>query len=493
MELIDTPSFSKRKKAQLLVIPFWKSGKTVSPAAHFDEVLPLAVPALHSGDFKGKEGEFLVVYSDKLPEHRLALLGLGEENKVTIEKLRRAYHKMAKACHSLKVEHVNFYQPVTKGLDSKEIFKGTLEGILLTNYVFEKNKSKKDDTPTTLLKKIAVINAPAKSKDIFDYTLNIAQAVYLTRDLVNDNAHEITPQFLAKLALDLGKKLPHVKTTVFDKKRIEKEKMGLLLAVNQGAANDPAFIIIEYQGNPRSKERTALVGKGVTYDTGGLNLKPTGFMETMRCDMAGAATVIGIIKAAATTGLKQNIIGIIPATENAIDSTSFKPGDIYTSYLGKTIEIANTDAEGRLILADALAYAVKHFKPTRIIDLATLTGAMVVALGEELTGFMTNDESLAKKIKHAGEVTFERAWQMPLYDEYKDMLKSDFADLKNAGSRMGGAITAAMFLKEFVDKTPWIHLDIAGTAYQSESKSYRPKNATGIGVRLLIEFLQGLA
>lgn len=266
--------------------------------------------------------------------------------------------------------------------------------------------------------------------------------------------------------------------------------MGLLLAVNRGSDSDPAFIIIEYKGNPKSKEKTVLVGKGITYDTGGLNIKVSN-METMKGDMGGAAAVMGTIVAAASLDLKVNVTAVIPTTENSISSRSYKPGDIYKSYSGKTVEIGNTDAEGRLILADALAYAVDHLKPTRLIDLATLTGAMIIALGTETIGLFSNNDALADGLIRSGSDTYERVWRLPLHEEYRDQLKSDFADIRNIGGRAAGSITAAIFLQEFVGKTPWAHLDIAGTAYLEDgAKRYHPKYGTGSGVRLLIDFLE---
>jgi leucyl aminopeptidase len=216
-------------------------------------------------------------------------------------------------------------------------------------------------------------------------------------------------------------------------------------------------------------------------------------METMKCDMSGAACALGTIHAAASLGLKVNLTAVIPSTENGIDSRSYKPGDVYTSFLGKTVEIGNTDAEGRLILADALAYSVKNLKPTRMIDFATLTGACVIALGEETTGLMSNDDHLAESIMRAGNETFERTWRLPLFDEYKQQLDSDIADISNVGGREAGTITAALFLQEFVGKTPWAHLDIAGTAFLKKSRRYHPKNGTGVGVRLMIQFLENLS
>jgi len=246
--------------------------------------------------------------------------------------------------------------------------------------------------------------------------------------------------------------------------------MGLLLAVNRGSSQDPAFIILRYQGDRKLKEHTVFLGKGITFDTGGLNIKQTGQMETMKCDMAGAAAVLGLFRAVAGLGMRVNITGVIASTENAIGPLSYKPGDVYTSHSGKTVEIVNTDAEGRLILADALSYATQHLHPTAMIDLATLTGSVVIALGEEVTGLFSNHRKLAKKLSDAGLVSGERLWELPTYPEYKEQLRSSIADLKNSGGRKAGWITAALFLQEFVGDVPWAHLDIAGTAYLSEMK-----------------------
>ncbi|MFV0339526.1 MAG: leucyl aminopeptidase family protein, partial [Parachlamydiaceae bacterium] len=312
------------------------------------------------------------------------------------------------------------------------------------------------------------------------------------RDMVNGNADEVNPDYLADWTKNLSKKNSKIKTTILDKKALQKEGLGLLLAVGRASPRDPCLIVAEYQGNPKSKDKTLLVGKGVTYDTGGLNLKPTGSMETMKCDLGGAACVLSTLAVASRLNLKVNLVVIVPATENSIASESYKPGDVYTSYAGKTVEITNTDAEGRLILADALAYGIAHYKPTRIVDLATLTGAIEIALGNECSGLFSNNDALADALIRSGSETFERLWRMPLHDEYKDALKSDIADMKNHGGRSGGSITAAQFLHEFVGKTPWAHIDIAGTAYINEAKRYQPRYGTGVGVRLLIDLLEGL-
>lgn len=489
----------KRKQSDLLVLPFWQGKKGAEAAAEAGKLKTIAHGPVDTLDFKGKEGEVLFLYTHGHshahggPEKRIALLGLGEKDKLNTEKLRRGYASLTKACRQKRVKDIHVVLPEIASVTSDDVARGVAEGILLANYVFEKHKAHSlKEEPTILLEKVTLVGATPHQLAVANKCLGVCQGVYLARDLVNSNADEVTPQHLSRIAVGLAKKLPHVKTTIFDKKRIQKEKMGLLLAVNRGSHNDPAFIIVEYKGNSKSKDLTVVVGKGVTYDTGGLNLKPTGSMESMKCDMGGAATALGTIVAAATLGMKVNVTAVIPSTENSIAAESYKPGDVYTSYSGKTVEIGNTDAEGRLILADALSYVTAKMKPTRIIDFATLTGAMDVALGAEATGLMSNNDALADSIIRAGSDTFERVWRMPLHEEYREQLKSDIADIRNIGGRSAGSITAAKFLQEFVGKTPWAHCDIASTAYLSEARRYHPKHATGVGVRLMADFLEHL-
>lgn len=494
MHFSTTSSLKSRKHSDLLVIPFWKGKKVAELAAteasslkdHYS--LPLA-----THDFLGKEGEVLVLYVSGQPEKRIALLGLGPQEGITVEKLRRAYSAVTKMCLKKKVKDLNIVPPECSQLSKDDLIRGVIEGLLLSNYVFSdlKHDALKEDKPT-LLEKITIIGGSKHELAIAEKCATLCHAVDIARDLVNGNADDVTPQHLVAVAQGLAKTCKHVKTTVFDKKRIEKEKLDLLLAVNRGSFRDPAFIIIEYTGNPKSSDHTVIIGKGITFDTGGLNLKPTGSMETMKGDMAGAAAVMATIQAASSLELKLNVTAVIAATENSIGSKSYKPGDVYKSYSGKTVEIGNTDAEGRLVLADALAYTVDHLKPTRIIDLATLTGAVEIALGNETTGLFSNDDALSDLLIRFGCDTHERVWRLPLYEEYKEQLKSDVADIKSTGGRPAGSITAALFLQEFVGKIPWAHLDIAGTAFLSDGKRYHPKHATGVGVRLIIALLESL-
>lgn len=492
MRVFTESAAAMRPAADLLIVPFIKD-KDIPKLLSFDDLPQKGLPALKSGDFKANSGEVLLHYTQDKLEPRILFLGLGEMEAITVETLRRAFASGAKCALRYKLKTINVIVPEIPSFSGDEVLRGVSEGIFLSHYVFEqlKKESLKENSFVPF-EKMTFITPLKNALAFLQKTYFICEAVNLARNLVNGNADDVTPEYLALKVQEMAKKDPKIKTQIFDKKRLEKEKFGLILAVSRASATEPKLIIAEYKGSPKSKDLTVIIGKGVTFDTGGLNLKGTGFMESMKCDMGGAGVALGVLFAASKIKLKRNITIIIPATENAIGPASYKPGDVYTSYSGKTIEIGNTDAEGRLILADALSYAVKHLKPNRIIDVATLTGAIEIALGNELTGLLSNNDALSDSLVRAGSVTFERVWRMPLFDEYRDQLRSEIADIRNHGGRPGGAITAALFLKEFVQNTPWAHLDIAGTAYLNEARRYHPKFGTGIGVRLLIEFLENL-
>lgn len=481
---------SARKKGDLLVVPFWKDKKKTQIATSEYTLEPSSKLAVDTEDFQAKEGEILLTYVKSDKEKRVALLGLGPKEKITPETLRRAYAALTKRANSLKLKTVNIIAPESLSLSAEDSLRGVVEGLLLANYSFTRNKAETiKEAPPSLIESFSFLGIQPKELSFIKKLASIMEGVYLVRDLTNGNADDITPQYLVEIAKKLAKTYPQVKATIFDKKRIEKEKLNLLLAVNRGSKTDPAFIILEYKGAAAPKEHTVIIGKGITYDTGGLNLKSSG-METMRCDMSGAAVALATLSIAAKLKLPIHLTAVIPATENSISATSYKPGDVYSSLLGTTVEIANTDAEGRLILADALAYANKHLKPTRMIDFATLTGGIDIALGPEMTGMMTNNDALAEMFLRAGQLTYERVWRLPLIEEYKDNLRSECADMKNVGTRTASSIVASIFLHHFAGDTPWVHFDIASTAFLSESRRYHPKNATGIGLRLMIEFLQ---
>lgn len=484
-----TSDIAKRDKADLLAIPFWEKPKS---ASRLDKKLEAAVKLpIAAKDFLGKEGEQVLLYGEE--EKRILLFGLGKEEKVTVEVLRKACAQVAKVSQKKKLKKINVVIPNVvelRGVDLEECLRGICEGILSVNYAWDE---KKIAEKPTLLSHVSLIGVIPKVLPLIKNFEDIAEGVYFARDLINGNADIVTPQYLAEATKKLSGKFPSITTTIFDKKRLEKEKMGLILAVGKGALHEPRLIIASYKGQPRSKDHTVLIGKGITFDTGGLNIKPTGSMETMKGDMSGAAAVLGTLTAVAALGLKVNVTAVVAAAENAVDAGSFKPGDVYPSYLGKTVEIGNTDAEGRLVLADALSYAVKNLSPTRMIDLATLTGAVSIALGDEFAGALSNSDDLMKALCESSKASGELLWRLPLHPSYKEQLKSDIADLKNIGSgRAGGTILGGLFLEEFVEDVPWVHLDIGGVAFASKERGYLPKYGVGFGIRLLVDFLSNL-
>jgi leucyl aminopeptidase len=446
-------------------------------------------PILKSGDFKGKEGESVVVYVSKgAGSRRLILLGLGEKKDINLEQYRRAAAKGAKKARSLKARSVVFQVPANlrEKADSLLAF---AEGAYLSLYRYDKYLSKKKEDESNLEelifcstdKSVATFGAKTLSKARI-----VCGATCLARDLQNAPANEIYPETLAKAAKDSADKNGYT-ATILDEFEIKELGMGGVVGVSQGSAKPPRFIILEY--GDQAKKPVVLVGKGVTFDTGGISIKPAASMSEMKMDMSGAAAVIGTFEAVSRLKMPVHIVGLIPAVENMPSGSSVRPGDILRHFNGKTSEVDNTDAEGRLILADALGYAEKY-KPSAVIDLATLTGACVVALGHYATGMMGNDDKLMKALKVAGEKTYERVWRLPMFDEYEKLIKSDIADVKNVGGRWAGAITAAWFLKKFIGDYKWCHLDIAGTAILEENLDYAPKGGSGVGVRLLTEFLR---
>lgn len=477
-----------------LILPFWQEKSGAKPAFSGHKSFEAAYSSpLKAGDFLGKEGETLFVYPAKGKEKRFLLLGLGRQSECHHDSIRTAFAKAMKACKHKRDNCVGVFIPEWQGQKTSAIAGYICEGMLLANYTFDVLKNETAKETHFQLNEICLIGADKNTAHHCDRVEKVISSVYFARDLINLNADDVTPQHLAQVAKQMAKEFSSLRVHVLDKEEIEKEKMGLLLAVSRGASIPPVLITLEYRGDPKSKDRTALVGKGITYDTGGLNLKTSG-METMKGDMAGAAAVLGTLRAAASLKLKRNIVGVIPATENAIGPRSFKPGDVYRARSGKTVEIGDTDAEGRLVLADAISYAQDKFSPSRIIDLATLTGGIVIALGEEVTGLFCNDDDLSKQLQAAGEKTFERLWPFPLYPEFKELLKSSVADIRNAGGgRKASSIKGGIFIQSFVkNNTPWAHLDIAGTGFISEMKPYLPTPGTAVGIRLLIEFLESL-
>jgi leucyl aminopeptidase len=365
--------------------------------------------------------------------------------------------------------------------------RAAMEGALLGAYRFSRYKS---EMPV-MVEKMEFVGQAVSREDL-QRTRTICDAVWYARDLVNENASIMTPLRLAAEARSLGRKTG-MRVTVLDEKVIAKKGLRLLAAVGQGSPTPPRLVFLEYRGDRGSNQWQVIAGKGITFDSGGQNLKPTGSIETMRIDMAGAAVVLGAMRALAALKPRVNVVGCIASAHNAIGAKAYFPGDIYPSFAGKTVEINSTDAEGRLVLADALAYCIKTYRPIRIVDLATLTGSVVAALGDIVAGLYANDDDLAAALFASGERTGERIWRFPLYQEYRDSLKSDLADLRNLSKfkkGYAGSITGAAFIQEFVGETPWAHFDIAGTAWnEGAARGEVPQYATGFGVRLLVDFL----
>jgi len=488
-----TAHFNQRERADALLVPIWES-EFASGLKHFGVSEPDLKALVATNDFKGKMGETEFLYREGQKEPRLCLVGLGDSKKASLESLRKAYSQAVRSLRAKEVRSVNIQIPRLEKFSSLKVLQACAEGVFLTNYAFTRLKGDSlKENPCVLLEKTIFLDVEASHAAHLEKWQKVASGVHFVRDLVNMNADDKTAGALAKLAKEFEKVSPCIQTSVFDKKRLEQEKMGLLLAVNRGSSHDPCLIISSYQGDSSSKEHVVLVGKGMSYDTGGLNLKPGDGMLTMKSDMAGAATVLGAVRTAAELGLKVNVTALAPVAENCIDAHSYKPGDVYCGYNGKTVEITNTDAEGRLILADAMSYAAKNLHPSCMIDVATLTGAIVIALGEDMAGLFVNDEALSKDLLAASEATDEILWRMPVHADYLESMKSEIADLINSGTRDGSSIKAALFLQEFTGNIPWAHIDIAGTGYHVKPKHYHTSQATGFGVRLLIEFLESRA
>jgi len=439
--------------------------------------------------FKGKLGE---TYFDlSLEKESRLLLGLGKEKDLDLNSLRKAFYNAGKELMKHQVESVELIIPKFEDLSYKKAATAIVEGFLQSEYGFEKYLTEKKIKPS--LKEVYLDPSDAKEEEVLaaiEETETLVEGVFLARDLVNERAINMYPEILAKEAKenleDLG-----VDVKVFGRNKIEELGMEAFLAVSEGSDKEPQFIVMTYNGASESDEKIALVGKGLTYDSGGYSLKPTKGMDTMFTDMAGSATVIATMKSIAQSKLKKNVVGIVAACENLISGSAYKPGDIIGSMAGKTIEVLNTDAEGRLTLADALWYAATVEKADKIIDLATLTGACVVALGSTNTGAITNDDNLMKNVKESSELAGEPLWQLPSHPDYREQIKGSFADISNTGKNGAGTITAGLFLEEFVDDTPWVHLDIAGTSYIDRANGYLPKGATGVHVKTLYYLVKG--
>jgi leucyl aminopeptidase len=477
----------KRAKVETLAVPVCEDGDI-----HTDQtVTSLVAAAKAKKEFKGKAGDSITLYQpDGYKIERVVFFGVGKSEKLVAETLRAFAGKAVKFGIQAGLSGVTIATPAASTVDSdaKTIFTALLEGSCLGNHIFDRYKEKKEKKP---LRKVVLMATAAQKKahaGLVDSIAAVCSGSVKAREWVTTPSNDKRPPAFAGLIAKTAKSAK-LKVTVKDERWLKQQKFGAMLAVGQGSNAKPRLVTVEY--TPRGAKKTiVLVGKGVTFDSGGINLKPTGSIETMKMDMSGAAAVAGTLLAVAKLKPGAKVVGVMPLVENMPSGTAIRPGDIVRSYAGKTIEIGNTDAEGRLILIDAMAWAVKQYKPDAMIDLATLTGACVVALGEKIAGVFSGDQDLADAIVAAGERTHERCWQLPLPDDYKELLKNDFADMNNISSgRWGGAITAALFLSEFVGDTRWAHIDIAGPAWAKKASAYCGAGGTGFGVRLLCDLL----
>jgi leucyl aminopeptidase len=446
--------------------------------------------AFGAGDYKGKRDDTLLVYGSGRAQ-RILLVGVGKAGEITRNALRRAAAVAAKRTSGLGARAFAFgVAPEARGgVSAGELGQLAVEGAAQGGWQFTELKQPGDD-PKSEIEAVVVV-ADASEAAAVETGRRVGDAVAaghrLARDLQMQPGNVCTPSYLADQAGKLAKAYGFT-LSVLDRAQLKKEGMGALLAVAQGSAEEPRFIVLEYKGGASGQAPVALVGKGVTFDSGGISIKPAQSMEEMKYDMSGAAAVLGTFEVLGRLKPKVNVVGLIPSTENLPSGTAVKPGDVVRSHFGKTIEIINTDAEGRLILCDALSYA-RRFKPAAVLDAATLTGAVVVALGHHAIGIMGNDEALLAEVRDAGERAGERCWPLPLWEEYRDLVKSEIADVKNSGGRSAGTIAGGWFLREFVEGFPWVHLDIAGTAYTERDGATQGKGPTAVGVRLFTEFL----
>lgn len=453
--------------------------------------------SLYFDNFKGKKNAiFSFDTQKKILASKIFVLGLGKKEEFDQNKLRSAIATFAKNYRG-KLSSVSLGL-LTDSETKQDIYlqsQSIAEGFILGNYLFNKYKKKDDNLKELETIIISEENKASsiKIKEGIETAKLICEGVILARDLVNEPAAVITPTSLAKIASDLAKKNKEITCKIYEREEIEKMGMGAFLGVALGSDTPPKFIHLEYSpAGSIKKEKLAIVGKGITFDSGGVSIKPESSMMTMKCDMAGAAAVLGVFSVISQIKPKMKVMGIIAATPNLISGKAFVPGDILTSMSGKTIEVLSTDAEGRLTMADAFTYTIKK-GATEIIDLATLTGACEVALGTDIAGLFSNNDSLKEKLLKSSKKTGEHLWELPLLVEYKELNKSDVADISNIPStRYGGAITGGLFLQEFVEEKPWVHLDISGPAFYEKEHELGQKGGTGFGVRLLIDLLKDL-
>ncbi len=484
-----------------LVVPLFESDisdkKAVSaPLSAMDKKTDgLLLSVAQEEGFRAKSEQTFVFHTQgKLGCTRIILVGLGNRQRFVNEALRQAMGRATKAANRVKGKTVTVALPPLREVDAA--IQAVVEGAILASYRYDKWKTSKEDKSTSKVDKVTLVLPEDVKKDkTFDDTVkravSIAEATNFARDLVNEPAETMSPVILAQKAKELAK-THGLKIAVGDRKKIESLKMGMFLGVARGSVEEPQLIHLTYtpsNATAAAQPPLCLVGKAITFDSGGLSLKPSDGMLDMKVDMAGSAAVLGAMKVVAHLKPPFPVHALMGACENMPAGNAYKLGDVLVSRLGKTVEITNTDAEGRLVLGDILAYA-NELKPAAIIDLATLTGACMVALGPLVTGAFAENDQLVWSVLEAAGAAGEEMWRLPLTETVRDVLKSEVADMKNAGDRLGGSISAALFLKEFIGETPWVHLDIAGPSNVSKEKGYQPRGASGVGVRTLSEFIR---
>ena len=489
MEFILSRVNIVKLKADVLVIGIFKGQRYSGAVKSINDSLGNALKNISEEErFEGDLGKSLMLSRTlgKIGSKRVLMVGLGEKTEFSTNTLRKI--------GTLVTNKV-------KGLSSiiafsSELFRGPghisalTEGLLLGSYEF--NKYKTNNSEGNEIEKVIFASKQVKAstlKEETDFARLISESTNLARDLVNEPPMYLTPRKLAEVASQIAKD-GGLNCEIFDYAEIERRGMNGLMAVSSGSEEPPRFIHLTYEPPRKSRRSIAIVGKGITFDSGGLCLKPPDSMRTMKMDMGGSAVVLGVMKAIAVLKPSVRVHGLIAASENMTGAKAYKPDDVIRAYNGKTIEVINTDAEGRIVLSDALCYAVE-LKVDEIVDLATLTGACMVGLGSYTAGVMGNNQTLIDKIRKASDSVGEKTWQLPMDDELRVEIKSNVADIKNAGSRMGGAITAAMFLENFVGDVPWAHIDIAGPAFLEKESNWNPKGGTGFGVRTIIQYITG--
>jgi leucyl aminopeptidase len=447
------------------------------------------------GEFRGKAGESQLLFTGDAAVPRLLALGLGPADRLEREGLRRAAGKAAQELRKLNLERAGLWLPEPGGaLPAAELGEVLAEGALLGAYAFEPYKQADNggEPPKARLGELTLYD-PARRTSAAAVARGVlrGEAVCLARDLGNQPANAMTPTRLAAEARAVARRR-RLKLTVLERAELERLGLGMFMGVAQGSRQPPKLILLEYRPARRSAQTLAFVGKGITFDSGGISLKPGAAMDEMKFDMCGAAAVLGAMDGIGQLKPDVNVIGIVPTCENLPDGAAVKPGDILRAYSGKHVEVLNTDAEGRLILGDALAYGIERFRPDAVVDLATLTGACVIALGHYASGAVTNHDALQERLVQAGKACGDVVWPLPNFPEYGEALKGKYADLQNIGPREGGAITGGLFLKNFVGEVPWVHLDIAGTAWGVRNVGHVPnEGATGVGVCLLMDLACG--